>query len=155
MAAAKLYQDSNNNGQVDVSDALLATTTNFDANGNLVFDLSNPLPLSNTSVTNVLVAYDFLADFSSNRLPVVALASLLPLVLLALKRLRRVSLLMLLVIFMVACGGDDDNGRPTPPPGGVQYQAFLVDAEAESNGQVLDVTFATGDIPGSIVSLQE
>jgi hypothetical protein len=155
LAAAKLYQDSNNNGQVDVSDALLATTTNFDASGNLVFDLSSPLPLSNTSVTNVLVAYDFLADFSSNRLPVVALASLLPLVLLALKRLRRVSLLMLLVIFMAACGGDDDNGGPTPPPVGVQYQAFLVDAEAESNGQALDVTFATGDIPGSIVSLQE
>jgi hypothetical protein len=77
------------------------------------------------------------------------------LVLLALKRLRRVSLLMLLVIFMAACGGDDDNGGPTPPPVGVQYQAFLVDAEAESNGQALDVTFATGDIPGSIVSLQE
>lgn len=155
LAAAKLYQDSNNNGQVDVSDALLATTTTFDANGNLVFDLGNPLPLSNTSVTNVIVAYDFLADFSTNRLPVVALASLLPLLLLALKRLRRVSLLMFLVIFMAACGSDNGNGGNEPPPVGAQYQAFLVDAEAESNGQALDVTFATGDIPGSIVSLQD
>jgi P pilus assembly chaperone PapD len=156
-ASAKLYQDSNNNGQVDVSDALLATTTTFDGN-NLVFNLNTPLPLSNTSVTNVLVTYDFLADFGTNRLPVVALASLLPLVLLALKRWRRVSLLMLLVIFMAACGGDDgggDGGVTPPPPAGVQYQAFLVDAAAESNGQTLPVDFTAGDIPGSIVGLQD
>jgi hypothetical protein len=65
---------------------------------------------------------------------------------------------MLLVIFMAACGGDDgggDGGVTPPPPAGVQYQAFLVDAAAESNGQTLPVDFTAGDIPGSIVGLQD
>ncbi|MEM7735566.1 MAG: choice-of-anchor D domain-containing protein [Deinococcota bacterium] len=160
-ASAKLYIDSNNNGQVDLSDALLGSTTRFDAaSGNLVFNLPAPLALSSTQATNVIIAYDFLSTLGDNSLPLVALAGLLPLALLWFGRFRRTSLTALLIVLMVACGGDgegpDDgnNGGSGPDPDTV-YQAVLIDASAEANGNTIDVSFPNGEIGGSNVTVRE
>jgi hypothetical protein len=160
-ASAKLYIDSNNNGQVDLSDALLGSTTRFDAaSGNLVFNLPSPLALSSTQATNVIIAYDFLSTLGDNSLPLVALAGLLPLALLWFGRFRRTSLAALMIVLMVACGGDgsgpgdNNNGGDGPDPDTV-YQAVLIDASAEANGNPIDVSFPAGEIGGSNVTVRE
>jgi hypothetical protein len=120
ITAVKLYVDANANGQVDASEAALASGTFAANNGAVTLAVAPPYTVS--APTSFLVTYDFNTTLASRYGGVLVLAGLLPVFFVPRKRRRTIIGALVLVaglgfasIGLGACGGDSTG--PNPPGG--------------------------------------
>jgi hypothetical protein len=126
VTSVKLYVDKNSNGQVDVGDSAIASSTFAANDGTVIMTVSPAYSIS--APTSLLVTYDFNLTVAQ-RLGGGLTLAMLPLLLIpAVWRRKRVTAMvvmaMLSTMALTACGSDSSTG---PPAGGgsVTFQSSL------------------------------